>query len=159
MERNHLTDEQIQTYLTKEIQDDAMVSHLNSCSTCRENLNEYLRIVEGAQQMTAESFTFDVTELVMTKIVQYESRKNTLQNWIFWGILSLLVILTVILCLPYLSNVLAIFSSNSTWTTVFATGTGILLFSVILIDVLRQHKSTQKKLLNQHLQPIRKALV
>jgi protein-S-isoprenylcysteine O-methyltransferase Ste14 len=105
--------------------------------------------------MKVETFSFDVAELAMHTIAQFETKKSKLENWIFWGIAIVLIVITTLLCLPFLPKVLAIFSSNSVWTTLFASATGILLFTVLLIDVIKQHKSKEQKLLNQQVQPIR----
>jgi len=69
MTNNHLTDETLQAFLLKEIQDDTITAHLAVCSSCREKLGNYQHLVVGIQKIESETFSFDVTTVVMDRII------------------------------------------------------------------------------------------
>jgi hypothetical protein len=154
MKSIHLTDEILQAYLLKEIQDDTIATHLTVCSTCRQRLGEYLFLIDSVQKIKTEPFSFDVTTLVMNKIMLYEKKKSKKQELIFWGLLLLLLTVLSSLSIPFIPQILAIFYSKSIFTTLLVTGTGLVVLLFLLADIIQQYKTKEDKLFKNNLQPI-----
>lgn len=154
MKSIHLTDEILQAYLLKEIQDDTIVSHLTVCSTCRRRLAAYQFLIDNMQTIRTEAFSFNVTTLVMNNIMLYENKKSKKQALVFWGLLLLLLIALSAFSIPFIPKILALFSSKSIFTTLLVTGTGLVVLLFLLADIIQQYKTKEDKLFKNNLQPI-----
>lgn len=155
MINDHLTDETLQAFLLKEMQDDAVAVHLAACADCREKLENYQRLVVGVKKMAPESFAFDVTTVVMDKIVQYERQKSQRQEFIFWGLLSHLIIVIIAFSIPFLPQIRAIFTAIPVFSALLIGGTGAVVLLFLLADINRQYKTKEAKIFQNKLQPVR----
>ena len=117
MTNNHLTDETLQAFLLKEIQDDTIMAHLDVCSNCREKLESYQYLVDNIQRVAPETFSFDVATVVMDRIKLYERQESKKQGLVFWGLLIFLLIVISSFSIPFIPRILAIFYSKSILTT------------------------------------------
>lgn len=150
----HLTDDMLQAYLLKETEDDTIAPHLSACFSCRERLDAYQLLVNSVQTMKPETFTFNVSSLVMNRIVLYEKKKTKKQAWVYWGLLVVLSIVIVSFSIPFLPRIPALFYSTSLITILLVIGTGLAVLLFLLTDITRQYKKKENKLFQKNLQPI-----
>jgi len=145
MPNNHLTDETLQAFLLKETKDDSIIIHLKVCSTCRKRLVEYQYLIDSVQKIKTETFSFDVTSLVMGKIKEVETQKEKNTNIVLYMILSIVSIVAMVLLYPYIRIIFAQFKSFSIMENVFmlVSVLGVVIF--LLNDLFRQYK--QKEIL------------
>ena len=154
MKSNHLTDEILQAFLLKELQDDTLDPHIAECSSCRAKLENYQYLVASLQKVEPEAFSFDVTTVVMHKIELYERQENTKKALVFWGILVVLIGSVVLISFPFLLPILSVFSSMTLFTNIFIVGTGLSVLIFLLSDIYKQYKIKEKILFEDNLQPI-----
>lgn len=154
MNSSHITDEVLQAFLLKEIDNETITKHLAECSACQKRLDEYQYLIDGVQKIEPETFLFDAVPLAMNTIMLYEKKKRKKQELMFWGLLSVLLIAISATSIPYLPALLAIFTSKSVFTTLLVTGTGLVVLLFLLADILRQYKKKEEKIFNNNLQPI-----
>lgn len=153
MKSSHLSDEILQEYLLNEIQDASIATHLTVCSICRKRLEEYEFLIDCVQKIETETFSFNVSTLVMNHITLYEKKKSKRQALIFWGLLALVFIAIASFSIPYFPAVLSIFDSKPMATTLLIIGTGSLVLLYLLADIIQQYKSKEEKLFRNNLQP------
>lgn len=154
MKSIHLTDEVLQGYLLKEIADDEIANHLEECSICQQRLDEYRFLIGGMQETTTESFSFDVTTVAMNAIVLYEKKRKLKQEVFFWGLLILLCMVVLSFAIPFIPQILAIFSGKLSSVTLLVIVTGFFVLLFLLTDISRQFKMKENKIFKHHLQPI-----
>jgi anti-sigma factor RsiW len=155
MTNGHLTDETLQAFLLDETQEGTAAAHLSACADCREKLENYQRLVVGIKKMTPESFAFDVTAVVMNNIVQYERQESRKQELVFWGLLSLLIVVITAFSIPFLPQIRAIFSAIPVFPALLIGGTGAVVLLFLVADINRQYKIKEEKIFQNKLQPIR----
>jgi amino acid transporter len=146
MSSTHISDEKLQGFLLNDLQDDAIGAHLAACPICREKLDAYQYVIDNAQKIEAESFSFDVTTLAMNTVMQYEQQKNKEQAWVFWGIWAFVSIVIVSCAIPFVPAVLAVFNSKSIFTTLLVLGTGVLVLVFLLVDIVREYGAKARTL-------------
>lgn len=154
MKSKHLTDETLQAFLLKEIQDDTIATHLASCANCMEKLENYQYLVAGIQKIAPETFSFDVTTVVMDKIMLYERKENRKQELVFCGILIFLLVVISSFSIPFIPQILTIFYSIPVFKTLLIVGTGLVVLLFLLADINKQYKMKEKKIFENNLQPI-----
>lgn len=154
MKTIHLTDEILQAHLLKEIQDDTIATHINLCSTCRKRLEAYQLLIDSVQKTTPETFSFNVTTLVMNNIMLYEKKKSKKQELRFWGLLIFLVMAISSFSIPFIPRAFAIFHSTTILTTLLVIGTGLVVLLFLLADIIQQYKAKEDKLFKNNLQPV-----
>lgn len=154
MKNNHLTDETLQAFLLNEIQDDAINIHITECSICCAKLENYQHLIAQINKITPETFSFDVTTVVMHKIEQHATQENIKQGFIFWGILAALIGSIVLLSLPFLQPIVSVFYAKSFFTNLFIIGTGICVVLFFVADIYKRYNAKEKILFDNHLQPI-----
>ena len=145
MKNNHITDEILQAYLLNEIQDDNIATHLSECSSCQEKLEEYQLFIDSVQKIKPETFSFDVTSIVMAKINEVERQKEKDTNIVLYMSFSIVSIVAMVLLYPYLKIIFTQFKSFSIMANVFmlVSVLGVVIF--LLNDLFRQYK--QKEML------------
>lgn len=154
MNSEHLSDEALQAYLFKEVEDDASAAHLSACSICRERLDEYRFLIDRLQETKPEAFSFDLSSHVMDKVLQHETRKRKREYLVYWGILAFAFMVLASFSIPFVPQVLAVFYLDSMLTTLFVLGTGLAVLVFLLADLARQYKTKADRLLKKSLQPI-----
>ncbi len=154
MKNNHLTDEILQAFLLKEIQDDIIVTHIAECSICQAKLENYQYLIDSLQKVEPETFSFDATTVVMHKIEQYERQEKTKKAFVFWGILIVFAGTVVLISIPFVLPILSVFSSMALFTNIFILGTGLSVLIFLLSDIYKQYKIKEKILFEDNLQPI-----
>ena len=146
MKNNHLTDETLQAFLLKEMQDDTIVTHLAACSSCLEKLENYQYLVVGIQKTAPETFSFDVTTVVMDKIMLYERKENRKQELVFWGLLMFLLVIISSFSIPFIPQILTIFYSAPIFKMLLIVGTGLVVLLFLLADINKQYKMKEEKI-------------
>jgi predicted nucleic acid-binding Zn ribbon protein len=154
MNNEHLTDETLQAFILNEIQDDAIATHLAVCSNCREKLEKYQYLIVGISKMAPETFSFDVTAVVMDKIMIYERQESRRQEWIFWGLLTILLLVISSFSIPFIPKILAVFYSIPVFKTLLILGTGLVVLLFLLADINKQYRMKEEKIFKNDLQPI-----
>lgn len=128
--------------------------HLSVCSECRTKLENYQHLLVNIQKVAAESFAFDVTTLVMDRIVQYEKQESLKQAFVFWGLLTILLIAISSFAIPFIPQILTIFNSTPNLTMQLIIGTGLVVLIFLLTDLNKQYKLKERKIFENNLQPI-----
>ena len=154
MTNNHLTDETLQAVMLKEIQDDTITAHLATCSSCREKLGNYQHLVVGIQKIAPETFSFDITTVVMDRIMLFERQESRKQELVFWGLLTLLLLVISSFSIPFVPQILTIFYSIPFFTILFVVGTGLVVLLFLLADINKEFKMKEEKIFQNKLQPI-----
>lgn len=147
MKSIHLSDEILQAYLLKEIQDETIDTHLRACSSCQKKLEGYQFLIENVKKIKPETFSFDVTSLVMAKINQVEAQKEKNTNTPLYISLSLISIAALALLYPYIKT---IFTQSKSFSTIgnvllLVSALGVAVF--LLNDLFRQYKQKEMLLL------------
>ena len=145
MTNNHLNDELLQSFLLKEIQDDIIAAHIAECSGCRNRLEEYQYLIDNVQKIKDETFSFDVTSLVMGKVNEVETQKEKSTNIVLYMSLSVVLIVAIVLLYPYIKIVFTQFKSFSTMGNAFVLISALGMAVFLLYDLFRQYK--QKEML------------
>lgn len=153
--KNHLhpTDEILQAYLLQELQDDAIVNHMASCSACQHQLAAYQSLINTVENVEPETFSFDVTALAMNAVVRYEKKKRRKQAMIYWGLLIVFVISIASLAIPYVKTIASSLYSSSIFVTILVIGTGFIVLLYLLADLIRHYTIKEAKLFEHNLQP------
>lgn len=154
MKSTHLTDETVQAYLLDEMPDSAIAKHLAMCENCRQKLEAYRHLMADISKTVPETFSFDLTTVVMDKIMLYEKKKNKKKEFFFWGALTFLLLTIASLSIPFIPKILTVFHSKSIFATLLVIGTGLVVFLFLLVDINRQYKIKKEKIFNNNLQPI-----
>lgn len=153
MNSKHLTDEILQAYVLKEIQDDIITNHLAVCSKCKKSFEEYKFLIGSISEVKPEAFPFDITTLAINSITLYEKKQSKKQELVFWGLLIFLSIAILSFSIPYLPTILDLFYSNSTFTMLLVIGTSLIIFLFLLADLALHYKTKENKLFKNNLQP------
>jgi sterol desaturase/sphingolipid hydroxylase (fatty acid hydroxylase superfamily) len=154
MQDNHLSDEAIQAFVLKEIQNEAIDIHIATCEICRTKIETYQHLMAGLNKTIPETFSFDVSTLVMHKIELYAKKEKIKTDLTFWGIMAGLTAGIVLLSFPYLQPLLGVFYAKTFFTNLLLIGTAVCIMLFFIIDSYRQYKHNEKKLFSNHLQPI-----
>ena len=154
MTNNHLTDETVQAFLFKETKDDGITMHLLECVECRGKFENYQYLVNNIKRVAPETFSFDVTNLVMDRIMLFERQESRKQGLIFWGLLTFLLIVISSFSIPFVPQILTVFYSIPFFTSIFVVGTGLVVFLFLLADINKQFKMKEEKIFRNKLQPI-----
>lgn len=147
MKNNHITDEILQEFLLKEIQDDTIASHLTVCSSCQKKLEEYQLLINSVQKIKPETFSFDVTSIVMAKINEVERQKEKNTNNVLYLSLSSISIAVLVLLYPYIKSILTHFKLFSVMENLFVLVSSLGVVVFLLNDLHRQYKQKEMVLL------------
>lgn len=154
MKSIHLTDEVLQEYLLKEISDDEITNHLHECSICQQRLEAYRFLIDGIEETTAERLSFNVTTVAMHTVMLYEKKRKLKQEVFFWGLLILLCMIILSFAIPFIPQIIAVFSGKFNSATLWVIGTGFFVLLFLLTDISRQFKMKENKIFKNNLQPI-----
>ncbi len=154
MKENHLTDEILQAYLLKDIENKEVIKHISECSICQKKLDKYQFLIDTISKVKSETFSFNVENLVMNEIKIYEKKKNKKQTFFFWGILIFLLIVISSFSIPFIPKVLMLFKSKSIYITLFVMVTSLVISLFLLAETIEQHKIKENKIFKNNLQPI-----
>ena len=115
---------------------------------------EYQSLMDSLKNVEPETFPFDVTSVAMNSIMIYEQNENKKKALLSWGGLFIVLISISSLSIPYVPKVLALFYSNSIYTSLLVIGTGLVVFIFLLADIIQNYKNKEKLIFNKELQPI-----
>jgi len=147
MKSKHIPDEILQAYLLNEIQDDNIATHLSECSSCQEKLEEYQLFIDSVQKIKPETFSFDVTSIVMTKINEVERQKEKNTNIILYLSLSSISIAALVLLYPYIKSIFTQFKLFTVMGNLFVLVSALGVTIFLLNDIIRQYKQKEMLLL------------
>ncbi|MGV3613311.1 MAG: hypothetical protein ACO1N0_20300 [Fluviicola sp.] len=153
MTNSHLTDETLQAFLLKEMQDDTAAMHLSVCAHCQTKLEKYQYLLSDIQKIEPEIFPFDVTAVVMDKILCYEKQKSRKQERALWVLFIFLAILISSLSIPFIPPFLTAFYAMPIFTTLLIVGTALLVFLFLLADLYKRYQLKEQKIVGNNLQP------
>jgi hypothetical protein len=147
MESNHIPDEILQAYLLNEIQDDIITAHLSGCLSCQKKHEEYQFLLDSVQKIKPETFSFDVTSIVMAKINEVERQKEKNTNIVMYLSLSSISIAALVLLYPYIISIFTQFKLFTVMGNLFmlVSALGVTIF--LLNDMIRQYKQKEMLLL------------
>lgn len=153
MKDDHLTDEILQAYLLREMHDDTIAEHLATCSHCLEKLDDYRSLISGIQRTVPEPFSFDVTALVMDKIMLYEKKKDRKEKLFFWWFLTFSLVAISLFSIPFIPRILTFFNSIPVIKTLMIAGTGLGVLLFLLADINKRYKKKKEIFFKTNLQP------
>ncbi len=89
MRTTHLTDKEIQQYVTEGAADASIRQHINSCERCSEMAAAYRVLITGLRDQPAERFDFSVTDLVMQQLtVPAPASKGKKENVLIYAFIT-----------------------------------------------------------------------
>ncbi len=143
MENKHLTEENIQSFILKEIVDEKIRIHLSQCKECQAKYNTYNMLLSSITSLQPETFSFDVSAIVMQKIEADKTKKTTENYSLLYAILGLFCIGIFTVLFPYFKPILLYFLKLSVFENglIFITFLGITIF--LLNDIFRNHKKNE----------------
>lgn len=143
MENKHVTEENIQSFVLKEIVDKNSQIHLSQCDDCKAKYNTYKALISTIKTLQSETFSFDVTAIVMQKILATETKKTTKNNSLLYAIVGLFCIGIFTVLFPYLKTSLLYFQKLSVFENglIFITAFGITIY--LLNDIFRNHRKNE----------------
>jgi predicted anti-sigma-YlaC factor YlaD len=143
MENEHLTEENIQAFILKEIVDESIQIHLSHCYECQAKYDTYETLVSDLSLLQHETFSFDVTAVVMQKIEAVESKKIVENNNLLYAILGLSCVGFFAVLLPYFKIIFLYFLRLSIFENglLFITALGITIY--LLGDIFKNYKKNE----------------
>lgn len=153
MEKEHLSEDVLQAILLNEMTDETVRTHLSTCATCQDKMQEYQILVDTIGRLPNNSLDFDVTNLVMQQIEVVEQQRNKNQERVFWTVFALLTVLVLSGALPFLPKIATAFRSIPLLTNSFILVTGSFVFIYLVIDLFKQYKLKEEQLFEKNLQP------
>jgi hypothetical protein len=154
MKNNHFSDETLQAFLFKEIEDENIAQHLAMCSICQAKLETYQSLVDNIQKMAPETFSFDLTTMVMDNVMAFEKKKQKINELSFWGAFTLIFLIISTFSLSFLPQPLRIFYELPFISNLLIIGTGFVFLLFLLADLFKQYKIKEKKIFENKLQPV-----
>jgi hypothetical protein len=146
MKSNHIADEILQAYLLNEIQDDKIATHLFGCLSCQKKLEEYQLLIDSVQKIKLETFSFDVTSIVMAKINEVERQKERNINFVLYLSLSSISIAALVLLYPYIKSIFTQFKLFTVIGNLFVLVSALGVTIFLLNDIIRQYKQKEMSL-------------
>lgn len=147
MKNTHLTDESIQEFLLQKTQDHNVVAHLTVCTNCQNKMKNYQHLFDGIEKLDSDILPFDISIVVMEKIMIYDKKKNKNEALFTWGILTFMAIAIASMSIPFLPKMTNLFSSKSIHINLVIFGTFILVFTFLLVDIYQRYKTNEEKYL------------
>jgi len=145
MNTNHLTDDTIQAYILQEISDDKIALHISECSDCKAKLESYQTLINAVNSITSETFSFDVTAIVLQKIEATETQKIALGSYVLITVLSVFILSIILFSFSIIKPIFQLFWSLDFFGNAFIIVSALCVFTFLFNDILRKYK--QKKML------------
>ncbi len=153
MKYDHLTDDIIQAFILKETSDGKIALHISECNVCKAKLESYQMLMSAMGDIEPESFSFDITTIVMQRIEQYENKKKAFGFYVLMTILGIIIVGLLVISIPFILPVFQLFPSMTMITNVFIIVSALSVFIFLLTDIFRQYKQKERLFLNKILQP------
>ncbi len=99
------------------------------------------------QKIKPETFSFDVTSIVMTKINEVERQKEKNTNIILYLSLSSISIAALVLLYPYIKSIFTQFKLFTVMGNLFVLVSALGVTIFLLNDIIRQYKQKEMLLL------------
>lgn len=78
MINEHLSEEDLQIFaIGQQLQDTEMIQHIESCTSCREQVAVYTLLLTGIKELPAAGFNFDLAAAVLNNIQPIKTRAST----------------------------------------------------------------------------------
>ncbi|MEW6196974.1 MAG: hypothetical protein AB1521_17645 [Bacteroidota bacterium] len=144
MKSNHLTDQEIQEFLfgkstiSKDTND-----HINSCKECESKIANYKTITESIKAVSNPSFDFDLSGMVMEKLITKKQRTKLSWHLIFSFVLGLISFAIIIVCINFIfakTNLLEYIKNGIDSFTVIIFSVSLMIGIVHAIEILYRHK-------------------
>lgn len=147
MNTNHFTDEAIQDFILLRIEDEKFDLHISECPECKAKMESYKVLMNALSNLEPETFSFDVTALVMKKIEVTETETVLSSAFTWFTITSIFILAVIILNLSFLKPIIQIFLSLSLMDNTFILISALCVFIFLAKDVISQYKQKEKLLL------------
>jgi hypothetical protein len=149
MEVKHLTDDQIQEYLSgSPLNKDYLETHINQCPKCMETLSMYKQMFLSFSEVPQPIIDFDM-EVIMQQISR--EQVNTISEYlakpVFAGIGAFVLMLLFVFI--FINKYSANTQSAVTTTIIFV---GISVGILLLIDLVNQYKRKYTEIFGKQLQ-------
>jgi len=77
MINEHLSEEELQTFaMEQQSRDEKMIQHIESCTSCREQIAVYKVILSGIKEQPAVSFNFDITDIIINQLQPVKTKAS-----------------------------------------------------------------------------------
>jgi len=147
MNTNHLTDEAIQDYVLQKISDEQFSLHISECADCKAKMKAYQALMNTMDNIEPETFSFDVTALVLQKIEAAETKRKTLGSYALATILSVFNLGVILFSLSVIEPVIQVFRSLKVIDTAFIFVSALCVFIFLFKDIFRQYRQKETLLL------------
>ena len=148
MKNKHLSDENLQAFALHELMDATIALHIIECTACNAKFETYQNLFRTIHTLEPETFSFDVSVLVMQKINVTETKKASFVNYVLIMFLVLAIIVIAAASFPLLIPVLKAFRAINNTPTIFIFSSAFGIFFYLFMDVIRQYKQKEKLLLH-----------
>lgn len=145
MKTKHLTDEVVQDYVVHKISDEQFALHIMECGDCNAKIEAYQVLVNTINSIKPETFSFDITALVLQKIEATESKRNALCSYALITILNIFILSVILFSVSILEPITQAFHSLKLIDNAFIIVSALSVFIFLIKDLLRQYK--QKEML------------
>lgn len=147
MNTNHLTDDIIQAYILQEISDNRIALHISGCVDCKAKMESYQTLMNTIGNLKSETFSFDVTALVLQKIEATETKRTALGSYALITVLSVFILGVILFSIPITEPIIQVFRSLNVIDSAFIIVSAVGVFIFLFKDVFRQYKQKEMLLL------------
>lgn len=147
MNTNHLTDEVIQDYILQKISAEKIVLHISECADCNAKIESYQVLMNTIGSVKPETFSFDVSALVMQKIEAMETESISPNSYFLVAIFSIFILGIILFSLSFIEPIIQVFRTLRIIDNTFIIVSALSVFIFLFKDILRQYKQKEMLLL------------
>jgi hypothetical protein len=143
MTKEHLSETEIQQYaLDKSCCGADIVEHMQSCASCQANAEAYLQLFSSLREQPKPSFSFDLSNLVLPRLVTNES-KFSLNSFFIYLIVFVAIAAIVVPAYLFKKYLLSMFTGMLPMTIYLILITAI---AILLFQSLEMYRKYQKQM-------------
>ena len=128
MEINHLSDKEMQEYVSGEFLNSAAAEHLASCNHCQTQVAIYKSLFQSIIESEVPVLDFDLEEVVMQKIESTPASQKQLLRKVI--IIYLIIVLITILSIWFASKYFNVLNNSSSLLTVLLMRYTLCYYSI-----------------------------
>lgn len=140
MTGKHLTDEEIQKYVTslKTQSSSPFYEHFATCISCKTKADNYVQMITALEAQSIPVFDFDVTELILSQLPVRTKKSKFKMIFAHYDLIALICIL-IGMAIYFRKSLIALFSGSMIINLLLLT-TIVLILCFQIIDMQKKHK-------------------
>ncbi len=144
MKSNHLTDQEIQEFLFGQSTVDKDInSHIESCEECKIKIVNYKTIAGSIKSINSPSFDFDLSGMVMEKVIAEKPRVKLSMHLIISFLLGVISFAVITVCANYVvveTNFLEYITKDVDSFAIIILSVSLIIGMIYTIEILYRHK-------------------